>query len=340
MAGHLPGHLFPDDPPVRSAALADQVAAVRTRCGIASLTHLGTLELAGSDAVRFLHGQCTQDVKGLRPGEGGYAFLLDARGRNLGDFRFTVLEKGVRLTLDRDRVASTAAWLEKFVIAADVRISAPADQHGVLVAGPKARHLVSQATEDTLPAAEHAAANPGGLVVVVDRDTGEEGFQVWGGGFPCASLVARLVADGACPISAAALEVLRIEAGRPRFGIDLDESVLPEESGQGLRAVSYTKGCYSGQEVVAKQKYLGKPRRVLAGVLPAEVLATPAALSEAVGGDAAGAVTSCVFSPTLSRPIGLAMLKAPVPEPGRVLLADGGVRVEVAALPFSEASPA
>jgi folate-binding protein YgfZ len=338
MSGELPAPLFPDDPPLRSAALADQVAAVRTRCGIASLDRLGTLELSGSDAVRFLHGQCTQDVKARRPGEGGYAFLLDARGRNLGDFRFTVLESGVRCTLDRERVAPTAVWLSKFVIAADVRISAPEDQHGVLVAGPKARQLLSQATEGALPSAEHAASSPGGLDVVVDRDTGEEGFQVWGGGFACARLVARLVADGGCPISAAALEVLRIEAGRPRFGTDLDESVLPEESGQGLRAVSYTKGCYSGQEVVAKQKYLGKPRRMLAGVLPDEVLATPADLVDF--GQAAGHVTSCVFSPTLERPIGLALLRAPVPEPGHVLLGPNGVRVEVAALPFSAVSPA
>jgi folate-binding protein YgfZ len=338
MSGELPAPLFPQDPPARSAALADQVAAVRTRCGIASLTRLGTLELSGADAVRFLHGQCTQDVKGLRPGEGGYAFLLDARGRNLGDFRFTVLESGVRCTLDRDRIAATAAWLDKFVIAADVRITTPEDQHGILVAGPKARQLLSQATEGALPSAEHAGASPGGLDVVVDRDTGEEGFQVWGNAFACARMVAQLVAGGACPISAAALEVLRIEAGRPRFGTDLDESVLPEESGQGSRAVSYTKGCYSGQEVVAKQKYLGRPRRMLAGVLPAELLATPADLFEL--GQPAGQMTSCVFSPTLERPVGIAMLRAPVPDPGHVLLGPDGVRVEVAALPFSATSPA
>jgi tRNA-modifying protein YgfZ len=294
--------------------IAAEVAAARANCVTAGLPHLGMLLLTGSDAARFLHGQCTQEVKAKRPGEGGYAFLLDARGRNLGDFRFVVLDDGIRLILDRDRLEATARHLEKFVIAADVRIAA-AGEAPTLVLGPAAGRAFASAAP---PSEDHAAVIDGALVVA-EPGYGAPGFQVWG--------LAPVL--NAPVIGPAALEVLRIEAGRPRFGVDLDETVLPEESGQGDRAVSYTKGCYSGQEVVAKQKYLGKPRKALVGVLPDADLDLPAVLA----GDA-GRITSCVWSPTLGRRIGLAMVKTGAASPDGQVATVSGVRATIAALPF------
>lgn len=304
---------IPNDP-----TIAAEVAAARQGCVVAPLPHLGMLVLTGSDAARFLHGQCTQDVKGRKENEGGYAFLLDARGQNLGDFRFVVRRDRILIVLDRERIDATAAHLARFVIAADVVIEKnPA--LATLVLGPKA----AAALGGSLPPIEDHAAELGGAIVIADGTYGVPGFQVWG---PAPRLHAP-------PIGDAALEVLRIENGRPRFGIDLDETVLPEESGQGDRAVSYTKGCYAGQEVVAKQKYLGKPRKRLVGVFPDADLETPAVLA----GDA-GRITSCAWSPTLGRRIGLAMVKAPVPAGGEVVVTASGVRATVAALPFVAAT--
>jgi folate-binding protein YgfZ len=172
---------------------------------------------------------------------------------------------------------------------------------------------------------------------VGDRTAGDEGFDVWlEDRGVAATLVAAMESAGATPLSPEAIDVMRIEAGRPVYGVDIDESVLPEESGQGARSVSYTKGCYSGQEVVAKQKYLGRPRKLLCGVLPERRVTAPAPLHDAAGQEV-GRITSCADSPTLGKTIGLATIRAPVPEAGAVLFAGGPagqVRVVTASLPF------
>jgi folate-binding protein YgfZ len=321
----------------------DDTLAARTGCALVPLPPPGCIELTGADARKFLHGQCTQEVASTRPGEGGYAFLLDPRGRNLGDVRFVVRDDGILLLLDRDRAAATAARLERFVITADVRIAdLGAAWSGVLLTGPRAHALLASLASAALPAAEHHAAQVRvlghDLLVVADRVAGEDGFDLLVRGAPPAIelLGPTLVRAGATPLAAEALEVLRIEAGRPRFGVDLDETVLPEESGLGALAVSYSKGCYSGQEVVAKQKYLGRPRKLLAGFLLERAVALPATVLDAAGQEA-GRLTSCALSPSLGRFLGLGMLRAPAPEPGARLRARSGedeVGVEVALLPF------
>jgi folate-binding protein YgfZ len=313
--------------------------------GFVPLNQLGALRLEGPDARKFLHGQCTQEVKSRAPGEGGYAFLLDPRGRNLGDFRFLVRPDGILCVLDKRRVEPTRAWLDRFVIAADVRIAdVSAEWAGIALAGPGSPEVARRIAGAAPPAREGDAAigrfRDRELLLVASGDLGPGGVEAWvlgpGAQAVIHALAIELAPAGAAPLTQSGAEALRIEAGRPRFGVDVDESVLPEETGQGSRAVSYTKGCYSGQEVVAKQKYLGKPRKMLAGAFPARVLRVPAPL---FSGDAeAGVLTSCAHSPALGRPVALAMLKAPVPEPGSVLRApsDGGdADVVVASLPLS-----
>jgi tRNA-modifying protein YgfZ len=338
VAVNLLESIFPAAVSPRDAAVAVQVAAARSGCVLASLSHLGALELSGADAVRFLHGQCTQDVKARKEHEGGYGFLLDARGKNLGDLHFLVLADRIHCVIGGD-LQTTAAWLDRFVIASDVHIAVRDDLSAILVAGARAPSMLASVLGLALPSAEDHSVDDGNAFVVADHRAGAPGFAVWDAPPALALLARRLTALGAVPIGAQGLEVLRIEAGRPRFGADLDESVLPEESGQGTRAVSYTKGCYSGQEVVAKQKYLGKPRRMLTGITSPEIVPTPAALS-ARDGDVVGRVTSCAWSHERGRAIGLAMVRTPVPAPGSRLVAYPDIEVEVAALPFTPASPA
>jgi folate-binding protein YgfZ len=141
---------------------------------------------------------------------------------------------------------------------------------------------------------------------------------------------AGLIAAGAAPVSEAAAETVRIESGRPRYGIDLDDSVIPQEAGLNDRAVSFTKGCYVGQETVARLFYKGKPNRELRGLRSAALLAPGTELSYA--GRVVGTVTSAAESPRLG-PVALALVRREA-EPGARVVSGEGEGAEVVALPF------
>jgi folate-binding protein YgfZ len=192
--------------------------------------------------------------------------------------------------------------------------------------GPDARQV---AGAEALPGAEHANARAqiaGRDVVLVVTDAG---VDVLGAADDAAAVREALVAAGATPVSEDAAEVLRVERGRPRWGFELDEGVIPQEAGLNERAVSFTKGCYVGQETVARLHYRGKPNRHLRGLrLAAPVGAgTPLALGE----KAVGTVGTAVVSP-VHGPIALAIVRREA-EPGAVVDA-GGVQAVVVALPF------
>jgi tRNA-modifying protein YgfZ len=303
----------------------------------APIDHVGVLLLGGADARKFLHGQCTQDVLGKPAFSGGAAVVLDARGKNLGDIRFLVREKDIVVFVDRDRAPALRAWLERFIVTADVVIEdVGASWRGVIVTGHGTAPVVFGATGAAPPPDEDAAAHGtfegSPMLVIGDRNFGAEGCALWASGADAGPRIDAIAADlalrGTLRATADQMEALRIAAFRPRFGTDLDESTLPAESGQESRTVSYTKGCYSGQEVVAKQKYLGKPRKLLVPARPARLTPVPAALAIEQGGRAAGVLTSCALSAD-GTAIGLAMLKAPWAEGTSTFVTEDGMPVTV-----------
>lgn len=311
-------------------AVTDTLAAedrvLREGCGLVDRSERGKLALTGPEAKAFLQGQLTQDIEALEPGTGAYAAFLTHKGKMLGELR--VLDTGDELLLDTERAALQELFnmIRRFKLGMDVELHKRTLETGLLsLVGPRAREVAG----NDLPAAEHANA-PGEIAGhPVTLAVTDAGVDVFCAAEHTAGVRAALEAAGAQPVSEAAAEVLRVESGRPRWGLELNDSVIPQEAGLNDRAVSFTKGCYVGQETVARLYYRGKPNRHLRGLR----LAAPVTPGTAVTLDdrAIGTVGSAVVSPRLG-PVALAILRREA-EPGATVDA-GGVAAEVVALPF------
>jgi len=280
--------------------------AVRTAAGLLDLCHRCLLRLSGPDRVSFLQGMVSNDVKGLAPGEGTYAAFLDIQGKILADARVFCAEEFFLVDLWESRREKILAHLNRYLIADDVEIADWTDQRGILsLQGPKASRLIAELLQgDQIPprALGHRASQIAGAEVSLIRSThtGEEGCDLLietKDLLPVALRIAELGKKLSLGwIGTKALEVLRIESGIPRYGIDMDENNLLLETGLE-QAVSFDKGCYLGQEVIERIHSRGHINRRLGGmVLEGDV---PAERGDAVraGEKEIGKVTSSAFSP-------------------------------------------
>jgi folate-binding protein YgfZ len=308
--------------------LAAEDRILRERCGLVDRSERGKLALTGGEAKAFLHGQVTQDIEGLQAGRGAYAAFLTHKGKMVGDLR--VLDTGDELLLDTERSALQDLFnmIRRFKLAMDVELHKRTLETALLsLIGPEARRIAG-ATD--LPEIEHANA-PGEIgghpvrLVVTDA-----GIDVLCAAERTEGVRGALEAAGAVVVSEPAAEVLRVESGRPRWGHELDDGVIPQEAGLNERAVSFTKGCYVGQETVARLHYRGKPNRHLRGLRLSELVesGTPIRLGEREVGRVGSAAASPRFGP-----IALAILRREA-EPG-ITVAVGDATAEVVALPFS-----
>jgi folate-binding protein YgfZ len=314
-------------------ATADTLAAgyraLTEGCGVVDRSERGKLALSGPDAKAFLHGQVSNDIEGLETGRGCYAALLTHKGKMLGDLR--VLDLGDELLLDTERIALQELFnmIRRYKLGSDVELHKRTLELGLLsLIGPDARRV---AGARALGTAEHdnVRAQIGGLpVVLVTTDTGVDVFCAAG---DTAAVRAALESAGAVPVDEAAAEIVRVERGRPRYGIELDDSVIPQEAGLNERAVSFTKGCYVGQETVARLFYRGKPNRHLRGLR----LSAPAATGEALrrGEKEVGRVGTVVVSPAFG-PIALAIVRREAAPGDTLAVGEGAVTAEVVELPF------
>jgi tRNA-modifying protein YgfZ len=308
--------------------LAGEYATLTQRCGLVDRSERGKLALTGSEAREFLHGQVSNDIEALEPGQGCYAAFLTPKGKMLGDLR--VLHLGDELFLDTERVSLQALFnmIRNYKLGRDVELHKRTVERGLLsLLGPGAREA---AGAQDLGAAEHdnAAGEVGGVPVrLVATAAGVD--------LICdAERTDELKAALNVPeVSEAAAEVVRVEAGRPRYGLDLDDSVIPQEAGLNERAVSFTKGCYVGQETVARLFYRGKPNRHLRGLRLSEPAATGDALR--LGEREVGRVGSSVVSP-VHGPIALAIVRREASPGDTLAVGDSGVTATLVELPFRE----
>ncbi|MBA2793267.1 MAG: folate-binding protein YgfZ [Thermoleophilaceae bacterium] len=295
---------------------------VRAAVGALDRSERGKLLLEGSEAAEFLQGQVTNDVQALELGRGCYAALLSHKGKLRADLR--VLRGPGWLWIDTEPVglAPLARTLKMYSIGRDARSTDVSASRAIL-------SLLGPASDDVLevapPATEHAW---------VDGDHGLYVRTPFGIDVICRSTDSEAVraALGVEPVSEESAECLRIEAGRPRHGLDMDEDTIPQEAGLNQRAVSFTKGCYVGQETVARLHYKGRPNRHLRGLrLSAPVeRGADVRLGERLVGTLGSSCTSPLYGP-----IGLALIRREA-EPGdQVLVAGAGA--EVVALPFGAA---
>jgi tRNA-modifying protein YgfZ len=306
-------------------------AAVTEGCGLLDRSERGKLALTGAGAKSFLQGQVSNDVEALTPGTGCYAAFLTPKGKMLGDLR--ILDAGDEILLDTERVALQELFnmIRRFSVGYDVELHKRTVQRGLLsLIGPGAGDVgaVAQLGPDE---DDHARASIDGITVRAVRT--DVGIDLLCDAEHTEALRAALEARGARPVSMDAAEVIRVERGRPRYGIDLDDTVIPQEADLNSRAVSFSKGCYVGQETVARLFYRGKPNRRLQGLRLSDAVAGGAEIS--FEGRGVGRVTSVARSPSHG-PIALALVRREAPSGSRVAVGDDGVTATVVELPFTE----
>jgi tRNA-modifying protein YgfZ len=308
----------------------DAYRAMTEGCAVIDRSERGKLALTGGEAKEFLQGQVTNDVEGLEPGSGCYAAFLTHKGKMLGDLR--ILDTGDELLLDCERVSLQELFnmIRRFKLGRDVELHKRTLESGLMsLIGPEARRIAGAGDLPETEHAHHAARLGGAAVRLIATDLGVDVLCEAADTEPVA---AALIAAGAVPAGEEAAEVRRVETGRPRYGIDLDDRVIPQEAGLNERAVSFEKGCYVGQETVARLHFRGKPNRHLRGLRLSGAAATGTPLR--LGEREVGTLGSVVESPRYG-PIALAIVRREAQPRDTLAVGDGDVRAEVVDLPFA-----
>jgi folate-binding protein YgfZ len=321
-----------DSPLLHTAATSLETAyeAMTRACALVDRSERGKLALVGPAAKEFLNGQVTNDIEALAPGDGCYAAILTPKGKMLGDLR--VLDLGEELFLDLERVALQEVFnvLRTRKIGFEAELEKRTLERGLVsLIGPSS-HSLAGGPEGP----EHANAATAIDGVATTAIATDLGIDLLCDSADSERLIAALTARGAVVVDEPAAEVVRVESGRPRYGIDLDDSTIPQEAGLNERAVSFTKGCYVGQETVARLHWKGKPNRHLRGLMLSDPVPTGTALR--LGERAVATLGSSVSSPAFG-PIGLALVRREA-QPGDVVYAAGSeATATVVELPFGAA---
>ncbi len=321
-----------------SAETRNQYDALRSAAGVASCGRRTQIEMTGKDRATFLHGFCTNDIKGLKPGQGCEAFLTNVQGKATG--LVNVYCEQDRLVVDT--VAGQAEHiiqsLDRYLIREDVQLIDRSEHwHELLVSGPDAARLIGEVVGVAIDLAprHHLCCQWQGHAIAVRRVdyAGQPDYflgletahwpQCWD----------AIVQAKAIPCDADALEIARIEAGTPLFGRDISDENLPQEVDRNATAISFTKGCYLGQETIARLDALGHVNRLLRGVRfngdhrdPNDVLPPDSELTH--DGKVVARVTSACWSFHLQAPLALAYVRRECATPGtRLAAADGDAEV-------------
>ena len=309
--------------------LDGQYRLLREEAGLVDRSGRGKLLLEGSETADYLQGQLTNDVESIAPGEGRYAALLDRKGHMRGDMRVLRLDEG-RFWVDAEAVALPAIrrHLETYKVGREIEVADATDGWAILtVIGPAA----GERTGADPVGPEHSHR---------EIEFGAARARAVGSAFGVDLLVAaddlvpvreRLAAAGVEEVSEEAAEILRVEAGIPRFGAEMTTETIPQEAGINERAVSFTKGCYIGQETVARLHYKGKPNRHLRGLR----LSAPASAGDPIqlAEREVGRVGTAVLSPARG-PIALAVVRREAEPGATVEVGEARAPAEIVDVPF------
>lgn len=301
---------------------AAEYEAARSGAVVAARDDRVLLRVTGRDPVRMLQGLITNDLAGAPEGMAVYGAFLTPKGRMVAEARLLRREGAVLVETAAAAESGLRQHLKKYVPPLFARVEEQSGLALLGVYGPRAATLVAGALADV----DGVPLEP----LELPEDEGRELL------LPATSLETvrqRLLAAGARPVSSATLDVLRIEAGRPRWGAELDETTIPLEAGLQERAISTSKGCYTGQEVIIRILHRGHVNRSLRGVLLGDVVAPAAGAVLTLPGQekAVGAVTSACISPALGQTIALAYVRREVLSGASVLV--GGVEGRVVEVP-------
>ena len=321
--------------------LKNEYTAVReSGAGILEFPKRSLIEVSGTEAVQFLNGLVTNDVKKLEDLSWMSAAFPNAQGRLLALVRILRLGNKFLFDVDAANYEKVLQNLTRFTFAGDFHVADLTDKMRLLaVNGKQAFEIVNRNLQVPNALDTIAVTNLGGaeIVVIRDRQTGGKGFDLFIPNELYQTLKDDFRARGAVEISDETREVLRVEAGIPKYGADMDETTVVLETGLD-EAVSFTKGCYIGQEIIARIHFRGHVAKKLAGlVLEENIEIAPGDALESETGKAAGRVTSTVFSPALDKTIALALVRYEFLPPETELLVTRGenkYKAKVSELPF------
>lgn len=300
--------------PAHYGDAAAEHRAVRQAVGVADLSHRGKIRVTGDDRVKWLQNIISNDILPLKPGQGLYSSLLTHKGKMLSYFRLYMQNDAVTVEDVGEIGETTFQALRKFLLyGTKAKMENCAESWGLLlISGPKSAQVIQSAFGvDVAPLkpVHFVTAQIGGSQALVIRteETGEIDIEIL---LPIAGLSTAWSAVleagakfGITPIGTHALEVLRMEAGIPKAGPDLNEEIVPPEAGLEGKAFSLSKGCYPGQEVVARMDAYGSVRRHLVGLVIQDAVVPPKGSKLFAGDRAVGWVSSAVHSPQLNKVI-------------------------------------
>jgi folate-binding protein YgfZ len=343
------------------AVSLDAYTAARQRAGLVDRADRARIVVSGADRAAFLQGLLTNDIVALKAGQGCYAAYLTAQGRMIADLHVYELGDVLLLTLHRDVKDAMMTKLDQVIFSEDVQLGDVTETFAQMaVVGPQAAAIVATllpvAAETLSALGEHGnlrtwwlappplagvrsteGGNGSPAIVTRAGDTGEPGFDLFVERVHADALKASLMAAGAIEVDPATAEAIRIESGVPLFHHDMDEDTIPLEAGIESRAISFSKGCYVGQEVVIRVLHRGHGRvaRKLVGLrLEGDRVPVEGTVIRA-GDREVGRITSSTQSPALRQPIALGYVHRDFIEPGAKVTVEGAA-AEVVTLPFVE----
>src|SRR5438093_6882471 len=324
--------------------MREAYTAARERAAFLDRSDRGRIVVSGADRASFLQGLLTNDVVALKPGDGCYAAYLTAQGRLIADLYVYELGDVMLLTLHRDVKDTVMAKLDQMIFSEDVQLGDVTDTFAqAAVVGPQAASIVAAVlglSADTLGGLSahgnlRAAWMERPAIITRAADMGEPGLDVYVERAHGDELRRMLIDAGAVEVDPATADAIRIESGVPLFHRDMDEETIPLEAGIESRAISFSKGCYVGQEVIIRVLHRGHGRvaRRLLGLRVHGDRVPEAGAVVIADAREIGRVTSSAWSPALLGPVALAYVHRDFVTPGTRVDADGAT-AEVAALPF------
>jgi folate-binding protein YgfZ len=316
---------------------AREFAALRSACGVYDMGWRANLVLTGADRVRWLNGMVTNNIRDLARGHGTYNFMLNAQGHILADMYIYNRGEYLLVATDAFQAQKIAEAFDHFIIMDEVEVTNASEKLTALgVEGPKSREVMARAGIQ-LGALEPLVVydtvwQQAGISVVRMPGEQRESYEIWLAPQHAPALWDALVAAGATPVGTEALEIARVVAGVPRYGQDIRERDLPQETEQH-QALSFTKGCYLGQEIVERIRSRGAVHRMFTG-FAVEGPVTPGTRIQA-GGKDVGEITSVAAVPSSngSRTLALGYIRRESGTPGAEVVV-GEAKATVTAVPF------
>jgi glycine cleavage system T protein len=318
--------------------------AVRKNAGLIDLSHRGKIRVEGKDRAAFLHGMLTQDVKGLKANQGAYTCVLNAQGRVLADLYLYALEDSFLIDCAAGLTAKIIETLGKYIIIEDVTLKSLTGEYAFLaIEGPQSAGLIKKLTAATPPSPApnaHWETDIKGVAARIFNSSlsGERGFAVLVPVSDAEKIWGLILEEGPALFGRNAADTLRLEAGIPWYGVDMDERNLFPETGLP-HALSESKGCYIGQEVVARLMSYAQVNKKRMGLeISGDEVPAPGSLLFRDGREA-GYLTSACRSPSLDKIIGMGYFHRSFAETGRKFeIRTGpdraGVQAMSAAIPF------